>query len=479
MKNNPDPLDPLQKWWSCWGTAITGVPSPVTTTICSVESRLDELMTAIDEFERKMMALTSITRELQEFKDKVNNEVRALGKEAFLKILEKVTDVNIKKIMDAFVLPASDARLNMIFGTDRSSNRQKGLLEFADMSSLVKWEMNLAGSGGQYFDAQKYNVIYNAVLLAKLSLLDKAGLQLLAEKAGVAQSVTYGGELFGAAPESNLLLGAIRNIDGNHQWMEIAPAYPRRDDNFYDREWPFERQFGYSAMNGLGQGFRLWADCNARNALFRPLFHGPLNPGIEIPEIAGFPEVLTPLYREFMYDASLENPFPAINHLIPDGCPIETYLPTLPTDPTIPGDPIDPPDGSVPSIADIAILGLELPVTVATPGIPFTVAGALVNQGTASTDTAVSVGFYLSSDPVYGPDDLRVGIYETQTPLNVGEVLGFVHNINFPVVGATIQGNFYLLAVADPLNLIPELDDSIGFNGNNLAVGGLITISSP
>ena len=449
MKNNPDPLDPLQKWWSCWGTAITGVPSPATTTLCSVESRLDELMTAIDEFERKMMDLTSITREIQEFKDKINTEVRALGKEAFLEILEKITDIDIKKVMDAFVQPASDARLNAIFGTDRSSNRQKGLLEFTDMSSLVKWEMNIEGTGGQYFDPQNYNVIYNAVLFAKLSLLDRNGLQQLAEIAGVGQSATYNGELFGPTSESNILLGAIRSIDGNHQWMQIAPPYPRRDDNFADLWWPFEREYGYGAADGLG--FRLWADCNARDALFRQLFQGPLNPGIEIPETAGFPTVLTQNYSSLIYKVRLDNPFPD-TFWNRDGCS------------TVP-------DG--PAFADLGFYSFDNPVSAST-GSSITVSGTLINYGSDITNGAVQAVFYLSSDAVYDDTDVVLSMYSTLT-ISAGQVHDFSHDISIPV--STLPGSYYLLAVVDPYNTVAESDDPDNLNGNNLVVGSMMDIS--
>jgi hypothetical protein len=69
-------------------------------------------------------------------------------------------------------------------------------------------------------------------------------------------------------------MGAVRSIDGDHQWKRSAPQLPRR------AKQPFKcRIFGYDSSEGKG-GLKLWQDETIRARVFTTLFNGPLTPGL-------------------------------------------------------------------------------------------------------------------------------------------------------------------------------------------------------
>jgi hypothetical protein len=320
MITGGDPIQPLNEWWSCWGQSLFGAPAPATTAICSVRNKIDEITQAMDDFERSILELTPIGSEFQKFKDKINNEINALQEELSIQILEAVTNFPVRKLLGLLKTPASDAGLDYYFGQDHSSFRHKGLLEISDMSARVKAEMHTVN---HEFDPQKFNVVYNAVIFAKLSLLGATSLNELAGSSLYDESSTT---------PVNILLGSIRSIDGNHQWMEIAPPYPRRE-GLQDGGWPQDRTYGYGEkFNAGGQGLLVWTDCTSRNLIFRNVFLGPLVPGIETPEINGFSRLLSTTYPSiYSVSSSPYNPFPELNSdRIIDNC-----IATAPVDPNI------------------------------------------------------------------------------------------------------------------------------------------------
>ena len=327
MFTGGDAIKPLQDWLDCWAPVLTGTPSAVTVTTCSVTDRINDLMTALDSFERKMMQMTSVTAKIQAVKDRISIGISQIKRDLAIKLVTEVLNVPIKKLLKLFTDPPSDEGLRQYFATDLSTNKYKGLLEIPDIPDRIRSEMH---SVGQQYDPQKFNVIYNAVIFAKIALLDGVGLNQLACGLSKCITVDYGTSLYPSSSihTVNVLLDSIKSIDGNHQWMPTAPPYPRRADyrragfegvvpsptsgsNFadVDKNWPLKSSYGYSRTDG--KGFRLWQDCNYRNQIFRKIFHGPLNPALETPTNFGFKDILTKRYKNNFYNVTAANPFPS------------------------------------------------------------------------------------------------------------------------------------------------------------------------
>ena len=71
-------------------------------------------------------------------KDIIEGELQVLAEEIAYRIAEEVTGIDVKRVLDVVTAPATDERLNQIFGIDRSSGRFKGLLEFNNMAERVR-----------------------------------------------------------------------------------------------------------------------------------------------------------------------------------------------------------------------------------------------------------------------------------------------------------------------------------------------------
>ncbi len=149
--------------------------------------------------------------------------------------------------------------------------------------------------------------VRNALQMSRLALLDGVGLNALAGGFGVTGTAYPDGQPAypDGAPPGSALIGAIRSIDGNHQWQPVAPPLPRRvfggaGHNIADAEC---RRFGYPADGNYGpescpkdaaaeaspahagwlsgkHGFRLWLDPALRGQVFYGLFRGPLSTAV-------------------------------------------------------------------------------------------------------------------------------------------------------------------------------------------------------
>jgi len=156
------------------------------------------------------------------------------------------------------------------------------------------------------FNPDKFNVIYNAVVLAKLTLLGADELNRLIDISGVRSFSVYAGNtLYYDESPFNILYNAIGSIDGNFAWMGIAPYFPR-DSNHDDTSSDEDRTFGYLANNGI-DGFKIWVEPEVRDKVFKKIFKGPIAPGIEFPSDVAQSELLPNYYTERVCAG---NPFP-------------------------------------------------------------------------------------------------------------------------------------------------------------------------
>jgi hypothetical protein len=115
--------------------------------------------------------------------------------------------------------------------------------------------------------------------------------------------------------------------------------------------------------------------------------------------------------------------------------------------------------------ADLIVSAVTGPAS-APPGSPFTAAVTICNQGVAPSYGS-SVEVRLSTDTSIGAEDLPVGGAAVSN-LDPGQCV----NVNVSAFASAPEGAYYVGAVVDPGNAVPELIES-----NNSRAGGPLAIS--
>lgn len=285
MKVNGDSYGELKEWMVCYSSAFTNPTTLLSSTIqktCKLSSKLEEKLSFLDDVKAKsdFTALSSFKLQVDELSGAAGNEIISLIGVAALEI------ITVKE------KPVSEADLNEQFGIDAS---EKHLLLINDIAQRVKLEMAVDMNGE--LNPQRFYVLYNAVVLAKLALLSPAQLNELISRANGIGEYAYRDE-----QNYSLLFHSIKTIDGNHQWMHQAPPYPRTEGNDDD----VAHFYGYE--NDAVNGFHLFETQKLRKNLFSKIFKGPLALGLETPEVLNFSKLLASNYP---YITCEKNPFPS------------------------------------------------------------------------------------------------------------------------------------------------------------------------
>lgn len=304
-RTGSEALKLISNWANCDGLVYLGVEQHISSRGCSAAAQIFRLVKNINSAQTKLnnlfikYPLQAIGIKYPDIQREIYDKLAAAKENLGKKIIEKVTGPQVQQLMEIALSPSSPTLLNSQFMTNNSN---KGLLLVDDVSGRVDKEMQLTRERGRdIFNKDEYAVIYNSILLSKLSLLDGAELNRLAFAAGVTDSTaypagvtgntTYGSKLFPETAGYNILFDAIKTIDGNHQWLVSAPPYPRVASK------PDTALHNYGYANDGYKGFRMYQDSNARKKLFNTIFKGPLVPGIEMPATIGYKPVLPSNYQ--------------------------------------------------------------------------------------------------------------------------------------------------------------------------------------
>jgi hypothetical protein len=297
-------FQPLKDWLCNYKFAIAGTSAEVSKAVCLGERNAESITNEINELKDVLGVEYLIDKQI----DNLIAGLEEKAKNIVIKQIEKQLDpdqVKLFKLLSDRSLKDErlDIAIDSAFNTDPNNT---GLLVIPNTSARIKAEMFANTS---QFDPNRYAVAYNAVVMAKLSLLDQNGLSQLMRAFGVSS----GGEQFnysGLAPAyvSGILFNGVRSIDGSYQWMGIAPPFPRRDGFKINTEAnsPALRNFGYLDHDNKSRMF-IWGNTEAREKIFRKLFKGPISSGIDEP-MAGFTSVLPASYP---YNICSANPFPS------------------------------------------------------------------------------------------------------------------------------------------------------------------------
>lgn len=242
-----------------------------------------------------------------------------------------------------FTLPEIDAE----FADDVS---QKKLTSFSTFTHLLYQDMGLLPqpnnqppSEKTLIDLKSFAALQNSFTMAKLVLLNGGGLNrltlpMLSSAIGLrqptmAKQIPPPNKPYNIqAPEGEILIGAVRSIDGDHQWQKFAPKLPRKTFIDCSRKWSANseedkfcrpRIFGYDATDSGKGGLKFWQDPQLRQTVFNKIFQGPLNPGLV--------SALSPQNLARGIGICSADPFPPTNGR--DGCrdpnPIQNRIPSL------------------------------------------------------------------------------------------------------------------------------------------------------
>lgn len=274
MKPDGDPLYPLTLWACNYAGVFAAVPTELVRPGCTVYSRVNDAMNGLSQFHDKVDDLLGpfAWADPAYAIDQLVNELKEEFKELAFDVVDSVTgDSVLTSIARMRLVRHTDATLDAEFEGDGSG---KGLLLIPDVARRVKAEMHLDAAGK--FDPSQYAMIKDAIVLAKLVLLGPGELSRMVHEAGIPETA-YGEALYTPAEPFNVLLRAIKSIDGNQQWQENALPYPRLVADTAARS--FGRPFS--------DGFRFWQDCRVRPDVFEKIFSGPIAPGVEAASTVG------------------------------------------------------------------------------------------------------------------------------------------------------------------------------------------------
>ncbi|HKR24290.1 MAG TPA: hypothetical protein VJS15_03455, partial [Allosphingosinicella sp.] len=114
-------------------------------------------------------------------------------------------------------------------------------------------------------DPARFAALDNALVLARLALLDQGGVRQLAGRFGGNPAELR----MGAQPRYSVLLDSVRSLDGSHQWRAISMPFPQRAAY---RRAPAPAGAGYGAGGTGPAGFPLYQTAALRRTAFAALF---------------------------------------------------------------------------------------------------------------------------------------------------------------------------------------------------------------
>jgi hypothetical protein len=294
MDPNTDPTQPLRTWFDCYGKSMIG--APIVISGCKFKANIAQIKKAIDTNLLILDRLGSLgtglpgPHELKMLQDQLMDDLtEKLKDEVGEALVDKYLPDEVKELVDLFAVDVNDTSLNHFF--TKPDQSQKGLVMIGDMASRVRAEMHEMNG---VFDPNEYAVIYNAVVLAKLALVDWYNFESLAIEATSTDYQQYRGYLY------NIVAQSLGSIDGNHQWMPTPPPYPRMKTTYSTVN------YSYSSLPD-DIGFVLWSG-DMRDKIFRKVFKGPISPGIDSPSVIGMSNL--PHLEAYPYRPCSANPFP-------------------------------------------------------------------------------------------------------------------------------------------------------------------------
>ena len=329
-----DPLQPYKEWLECAPFVLTGFDDWTLDKACEIHNLLTDLHEHALTHLGYIAKVDPVLKEMIDLYQDILEDIEGYMMDEALKELEKMGINDAEEIFHALTNGVDDSTLQYYFSEEKtleamnSDGSSKGLIAINNIISRIDNDLSpsiqtFGGIQKRVFDKNS-PLIFNALQLAKMSLMSHTQLNQVVQDAGLTGNTIYGPTLFDNTPYgNNILSGSIRSIDGNQQWKGTGQPYPRvlgtvdpsyPQDHKYGYKpniatslicgftgWIFKCEYKHESVEGLG--FRLWQDDNARALVFNKIFKGP------VAEALYMPPVVIPY--DYPYISCAENPFPA------------------------------------------------------------------------------------------------------------------------------------------------------------------------
>lgn len=272
------------EWWKCSGQAYAAVPVQFGQAVCEVENFMTRMENEANKIVERILPppFYQVYSEYLNLRQIIKAQVKKEVNDAAIELAKLVApDPTTAQFIELLAKPesASKGMMNDAFRTSADSN--KPLLVFDQVSNLIDRDMGLRGEA---LDPEAFSTLRNALILAKLGLMDLTGLKRLAWVLGAeAESLKVP-----AAPNrTSVLVDMVRSIDGNHQWQPFGLPYPSANGAAPRPTDPKERGYGYGPTQ-IRPGFQLFIDEPLRRSMFLRVFKGPLSRSLQ-PSLIGYP----------------------------------------------------------------------------------------------------------------------------------------------------------------------------------------------
>ncbi len=262
-----NPMDDYCRWYGCYGGVFTGVPSQIGDGVCFVKDHLAEIKNKYNDLMNSLPTIVQwALNPTKKATDLAFEKLKPTLQHASVALVGFITDKKTSEFLEILVgwEYASREKLDKVYSEDHSHKR---LLLFPAVSQLIDKDMGLTGG---MLNVQSFHPLAHSVTMAKLALLEPGALnQVINDLAGEYVSPYFGATIYQSQDEHfSLLLGVLRNIDGNHQWQAYALPYPRRSPN---NVTPL---YAYDYYQDHSKGLKIWVDPYLREKVFKGLFNG-------------------------------------------------------------------------------------------------------------------------------------------------------------------------------------------------------------
>jgi hypothetical protein len=309
-----DVTEPLKQWVICWGPTF-GLP--VLGQIAPVCQKALTASSAVSRNLKTLLQNALIHESIRKLIEDIDRNVASVFQEVVPNMAQMVS--NTIRIDNGAIagyarsiinLRSQEPTLNQIDADFANDTSQKRLIIFSQspqspstLTKLLYQDMGLQPpanpqappTGKKLSDLSGFAALQNSFTMAKLALLDGRELNNLTLRVlpqSARETPTPMGPYSILAPAGEILIGAIRSIDGDHQWQKIAPRLPTLNPQFDCSRFVFEssdqnafkyctaRRFGYYPGDPGKGGLKFWQDPELRQTVFNRIFKGPLTPGL-------------------------------------------------------------------------------------------------------------------------------------------------------------------------------------------------------
>jgi hypothetical protein len=328
-KDDRSAFEPIKLWLICRGPVLTGAPIAGSEAVCGPLREILDIHREVTRIEnealkfladRKIPGASHLAAQFLHFRENGPFIVSGVVQRDLVAKFGGERAIDVHLLHHAVKSRHDDDAMLKKFATDESRGKQLLLFPTAAGSGTVLERINAdlgINGGDERFAVERFAPAHNALQLMKLALAGGAELNELTRAMGVDPPL-YRNEV------TSLLTDWLRSIDGNHQWLTLAPPYLRRAAGA-DVAWTESLCQRRDLRRRYGRGTPLFSDPGARERVFKQLF-SPLSPQLEM---GGRWVDLRPAGHPYLPAAN--EPYPEFSErILTLGCPIEPPRPTAP-----------------------------------------------------------------------------------------------------------------------------------------------------